>query len=90
MELPFGGVGMSGSGAWNKRHSFETFSHWKAVSHGTHGGILDKVLGTIRYFTPTLDEKAVRFVMLLFFKSRLRRPASRSTVVWASRFRPPF
>jgi aldehyde dehydrogenase (NAD+) len=30
-ELPFGGVGPSGMGAYHGRHSFETFSHKKAV-----------------------------------------------------------
>lgn len=31
MNLPFGGVGPSGMGAYHGRHSFETFSHRKAV-----------------------------------------------------------
>jgi len=30
-ELPFGGVGLSGMGAYHGRYSFETFSHQKAV-----------------------------------------------------------
>jgi len=30
-ELPFGGRGFSGSGAYHGRYSFETFSHRKAV-----------------------------------------------------------
>lgn len=30
-ELPFGGVGPSGMGAWHGQHSFETFSHRKSV-----------------------------------------------------------
>ncbi|MCS6813378.1 MAG: aldehyde dehydrogenase family protein, partial [Cyanobacteria bacterium] len=30
-ELPFGGVGNSGTGAYHGKHSFETFSHLKAV-----------------------------------------------------------
>lgn len=30
-ELPFGGVGESGMGAYHGRHSFETFSHRRAV-----------------------------------------------------------
>ena len=30
-ELPFGGVGPSGMGAYSGRHGFETFSHMKAV-----------------------------------------------------------
>jgi aldehyde dehydrogenase (NAD+) len=30
-ELPFGGVGASGMGAYHGRHSFDTFSHQRAV-----------------------------------------------------------
>jgi len=30
-ELPFGGVGPSGMGAYHGRRSFETFSHQRAV-----------------------------------------------------------
>jgi aldehyde dehydrogenase (NAD+) len=32
-ELPFGGVGDSGIGAYHGKHSFNTFSHQKAVLH---------------------------------------------------------
>jgi aldehyde dehydrogenase (NAD+) len=31
LDMPFGGVGNSGMGAYHGRHSFETFSHYKAV-----------------------------------------------------------
>jgi len=30
-QLPFGGVGESGMGAYHGRHSFETFSHRRSV-----------------------------------------------------------
>ena len=30
-DLPFGGVGPSGMGAYHGRHSFETFTHRKSV-----------------------------------------------------------
>jgi aldehyde dehydrogenase (NAD+) len=30
-EIPFGGVGESGTGAYHGRHSFETFSHRRGV-----------------------------------------------------------
>jgi len=30
-ELPFGGVGRSGMGAYHGEHSFDTFSHHRAV-----------------------------------------------------------
>lgn len=32
-HLPFGGVGPSGMGAYHGRHSFDTFSHRKAIVH---------------------------------------------------------
>ncbi|KAH7519963.1 hypothetical protein FEM48_Zijuj08G0093200 [Ziziphus jujuba var. spinosa] len=34
-ELPFGGVGQSGFGRYHGKYSFETFSHEKAVMHGS-------------------------------------------------------
>jgi aldehyde dehydrogenase (NAD+) len=30
-ELPFGGVGESGMGAYNGKHTFDTFTHRKSV-----------------------------------------------------------
>ena len=37
-EMPFGGTGASGVGAYHGRHSFETFSHRKAVfTQGSEG-----------------------------------------------------
>lgn len=32
-RLPFGGVGQSGNGAYHGRHTFETFSHKKGITH---------------------------------------------------------
>lgn len=32
-DLPFGGVGASGMGAYHGRHGFDTFSHQKSVLH---------------------------------------------------------
>ncbi len=57
-DIPFGGVGPSGMGAYHGREGFETFSHKKAVFHqsrinGTgllvppYGPKLDKLLGFI-------------------------------------------
>jgi aldehyde dehydrogenase (NAD+) len=31
LGIPFGGVGMSGSGRYNGKYTFETFSHYKPV-----------------------------------------------------------
>ena len=30
-DLPFGGVGSSGTGAYHGKHTFDTFSHQKAI-----------------------------------------------------------
>jgi aldehyde dehydrogenase (NAD+) len=38
-ELPFGGVGASGTGAYTGPHGFRTFSHLKPVMH--RGTMLD-------------------------------------------------
>jgi aldehyde dehydrogenase (NAD+) len=40
-DLPFGGVGESGQGAYHGRHSFETFSHRKAVVQRPFFGDVD-------------------------------------------------
>ena len=44
-ELPFGGVGPSGMGAYQGEKGFETFSHMKSVFHPKHSGLLAKVKG---------------------------------------------
>ena len=36
-QLPFGGVGASGMGAYHGKHGFDTFTHYK-VSHTVSGG----------------------------------------------------
>jgi aldehyde dehydrogenase (NAD+) len=57
-ELPFGGVGPSGMGAYHGRHSFETFSHRKSVLE--RPTILDLKL---RY--PPFDERKTRWLRRL-------------------------
>lgn len=37
-DIPFGGVGNSGMGCLNGKHSFRTFSHVKGTLHRTYGG----------------------------------------------------
>ncbi len=32
-EIPFGGRGMSGMGAYHGKYSFDTFSHFKSIVH---------------------------------------------------------
>jgi coniferyl-aldehyde dehydrogenase len=57
-DLPFGGVGPSGMGAYHGREGFLTFSHSKSVLHQSkwnfaalvrppYGKLIDRVLGTI-------------------------------------------
>ncbi|XP_078331765.1 aldehyde dehydrogenase family 3 member B1-like isoform X3 [Crassostrea virginica] len=38
MSLPFGGVGSSGIGSYHGMHTFDTFSHKRAVLERKHGG----------------------------------------------------
>lgn len=57
-HLPFGGVGSSGMGCYHGRHSFEAFSHKKAIM--TRGAWLDL---PVRY--PPYHEKAERVVRRL-------------------------
>uniref|UniRef100_A0A1D1Z4F3 aldehyde dehydrogenase (NAD(+)) n=1 Tax=Anthurium amnicola TaxID=1678845 RepID=A0A1D1Z4F3_9ARAE len=58
-NLPFGGVGESGMGAYHGKFSFDTFSHKKGVLHRTLGGD-----APARY--PPYTPKKQRFVKALF------------------------
>jgi coniferyl-aldehyde dehydrogenase len=42
-QLPFGGVGPSGMGAYQGEKGFETFSHMKSVFHQSTGGLRHKI-----------------------------------------------
>merc|ERR1712128_107321 len=55
-ELPFGGVGASGMGAYHGKHGFDTFTHMKPVLKKDLGWLGEK-LGHFRY--PPYDEKAI-------------------------------
>jgi len=57
--LPFGGVGQSGFGQYHGRHSFEMFSHKKAVMK--RGYLLEL---TLRY--PPWDESKVTLMRYLY------------------------
>ncbi len=57
-DMPFGGVGPSGMGAYHGRHSFETFSHKKSVLYQAklnatallsppYGALIDRMLGLL-------------------------------------------
>jgi coniferyl-aldehyde dehydrogenase len=46
-ELPFGGVGPSGMGAYQGEKGFETFSHMKSVFHQSTGGIRHAIKGKL-------------------------------------------
>ncbi len=58
LGLPFGGVGASGMGAYHGRHSFETFSHKKAVMRRALNPDLK-----LRY--PPYDEKKLKWLRRL-------------------------
>lgn len=60
-ELPFGGVGTSGIGAYHGRSSFDLFSHRKAISKKSNW--IDVPL---RYPPYTLPEKIVKLMRHLF------------------------
>ena len=40
-QLPFGGVGTSGLGAYHGRHSFNTFSHYKPVLERNYNPLVE-------------------------------------------------
>ena len=58
MELPFGGVGESGMGAYHGKFSFDTFSHKKGV--------------LIRDFNPLMEKLAKYVKDILIFKFYLQ------------------
>ncbi|CAG0889567.1 unnamed protein product [Cyprideis torosa] len=62
-ELPFGGVGESGMGAYHGRFSFETFSHRKAVLKRTFNPLLETI-ASFRY-PPYSSDKTSRLTLLL-------------------------
>ena len=54
-DLPFGGVGASGMGAYHGKYSLETFSHKKAIMHkGT------RIDTPYRYYP--FDEKKAKMI----------------------------
>jgi len=62
--LPFGGVGASGMGAYHGEHSFETFSHLKAI-YSRDLGWLGEAASSVRYppFDGTNKGKYMSFLM---------------------------
>jgi aldehyde dehydrogenase (NAD+) len=70
--LPFGGVGPSGMGAYNGKHTFDTFSHYKSVLD--HATWLDPDL---RY-PPFTDRKIWWFQTL----GKLKMPSSRQLLLF--------
>jgi len=58
-ELPFGGVGASGMGAYHGKHGFDTFTHMKPVLKKDLGWLGEKI-GEIRY--PPYDDKMINFI----------------------------
>ena len=64
-DLPFGGVGPSGMGAYHGRHGFETFSHRKGVLHKST--LIDPAL---RY--PPYDAGKVKWIGRGMTRGRIR------------------
>jgi aldehyde dehydrogenase (NAD+) len=62
-KLPFGGVGDSGIGAYHGQHSFDTFSHHKAVLHRSN--LIDVALRYPPYKKRSLKE--LKGMMKTFF-----------------------
>jgi len=58
-QLPFGGVGASGMGAYHGKHGFDTFTHNKPVMTRDLGWLGEK-LGEFRY--PPYDTKAINSI----------------------------
>lgn len=58
-QLPFGGVGASGMGAYHGKAGFDTFTHYKPVLIRDLGWLGEK-LGEFRY--PPYNQKALRFI----------------------------
>jgi len=61
MEIPFGGVGFSGTGKYNGKYSFETFSHFKPIMAKYLGNDLDA-----RYPPYTEKKKALMTKLVEF------------------------
>lgn len=58
-ELPFGGVGASGMGAYHGKHGFDTFTHMKPILKKDLGWLGEK-MGELRY--PPYDEKMLGMI----------------------------
>lgn len=63
-ELPFGGVGNSGTGAYHGKHGFDLFSHKKATMMKDQNL---EFVNNIRY--PPYTEKKINLVKTLLHKS---------------------
>jgi hypothetical protein len=63
-QLPFGGVGPSGLGAYHGKHSFTAFSHRKAVLQRSLATAM--VDGHLRF--PPFDEKKASRLSWIMFK----------------------
>lgn len=61
-QLPFGGVGSSGMGAFHGKASFDTFTHYKSVLHRSFNPIVEKLSG-VRY--PPYTQRKLKLARLL-------------------------
>ncbi|KAJ8911167.1 hypothetical protein NQ315_013022 [Exocentrus adspersus] len=61
-NLPFGGVGNSGMGAYHGEYSYNTFTHKRSVLHKNLGTLVDK-LSTARY--PPLNDRKISYLKFM-------------------------
>lgn len=74
--LPFGGVGYSGMGAYHGKHTFDTFTHPKAVMKRK---LSLEFTNELRY--PPYDHAKLKWISALLFKKAESRPWIRRVAV---------
>ena len=84
-ELPFGGVGKSGMGAYHGKRSFDAFTHHKAViykynfldvfaRYPPYSGLKQGILGVLQTPRPRWFMRLVTYFTLFFIVRTLRAP----------------
>ncbi|CAG0916170.1 unnamed protein product [Notodromas monacha] len=81
-ELPFGGVGESGMGAYRGKFTFDTFSHRRAVLHKNFNFFGEKA-GSLRY-PPMTDLKVGATATLLKKRRGIPLPTASSLLAFAA------
>jgi beta-apo-4'-carotenal oxygenase len=75
VNLPFGGVGTSGTGAYRGKASFDTFTHFRTITETPSW--MDKLL-RVRYM-PYLDSELKRFMWMNSSKPNFDRNGKKLT-----------